>query len=556
MTISSHEVASNVSPEFDAETDRPELVFGLIGPIGTDLDAVCKAIAQSISIAGYSTTVIRVSEQIENIFGESLKNSPEDKRINALMDLGNSLRSKSKNAAAAAILSIFKIWEIRNSTPYEQLADGSKKGRAYILRSLKNPEEISKLRLVYGKGFIAVSVSESQEERQFSIAQRIAKSYLGRKPENTPEALAKILIDRDENEEDSLHQNVRDCFPLGDFFVSSSNKEQMRKQIRRFLHLTFGNRFHTPSIDEHGIFQASSAALRSADLNRQVGAAIVRSTGEIIAVGCNDVPKANGDQYWENDYNDARDFTLGFDSSARQREEMLSEFLGKLKQGNILSSKIDEPQIDALTKSLLYGDGKKILKGAGLLNLLEFGRSVHAEMAAITTAARLGLPVQGATLYSTTFPCHMCARHIVASGIKEVVYIEPYPKSKAKQLHKDSIDTDGNKERNGRYVTFRPFQGVAPRQYLTIFMSNDLRKDAEGRAIEFAMTQGKLRWQRFANTYMQIENDIIMRVLPDIVKSVRSTDDVKEKYNARKNVRTKNSTSKRALGATRSRKKE
>jgi deoxycytidylate deaminase len=31
-----------------------------------------------------------------------------------------------------------------------------------------------------------------------------------------------------------------------------------------------------------------------------------------------------------------------------------------------------------------------------------------------------------------SFPCHMCARHIIATGLREVVYIEPYPKSVAK----------------------------------------------------------------------------------------------------------------------------
>lgn len=57
---------------------------------------------------------------------------------------------------------------------------------------------------------------------------------------------------------------------------------------------------------------------------------------------------------------------------------------------------------------------------------------MHAEMFAITDAARRGLSVRDATLYCTTFPCHMCARHIIASGIRKVVYIEPYPKSMAK----------------------------------------------------------------------------------------------------------------------------
>lgn len=516
------DMTKTVGADNTPSLERPELVFGLIGPIGTDLEAVCTVLEQSISVAGYRTSVVRVSKQIESIFNQSFDNITEDKRISKLMDLGNKLRVDGEDAAAAAIISIMKIMEIRENLPPEDHIDGNPKGNAYILRSIKNPQEIEQLRLVYGKGFIAISISAPREERQYAISQRIAKSYLGSRPESSAEALAKHLIDRDESEDNSHHQNVRDCFPLADFFVDASNKELMRKQIRRFLHLTFGHRFHTPSIDEHGIFQASAAALRSADLNRQVGAAIVRSTGEIIAVGCNDVPKAGGDQYWDGDEGDMRDFVIGIDSGAQQREEMLSELLGRLREGGILNSNIEKQEIEKLAKSLLYGTNKQKLKGASLMNLLEFGRSVHAEMAAITTAARLGIAVKDATLYSTTFPCHMCARHIVASGIKEVVYIEPYPKSRAKQLHKDSIDTDGTFNPKGNYVKFRPFQGIAPRQYQTIFMANDMRKDGQGRAIEFAMTNGKLRWQRFNNSYMKNEAALIETVLPTIIEKLKT----------------------------------
>lgn len=51
-----------------------------------------------------------------------------------------------------------------------------------------------------------------------------------------------------------------------------------------------------------------------------------------------------------------------------------------------------------------------------------------------------------ATLYSTTYPCHGCAKHIVAAGISEVVYYEPYPKSRALALHDDSIQEDTRAE--------------------------------------------------------------------------------------------------------------
>ncbi|TMQ08861.1 MAG: hypothetical protein E6J90_35770 [Deltaproteobacteria bacterium] len=38
--------------------------------------------------------------------------------------------------------------------------------------------------------------------------------------------------------------------------------------------------------------------------------------------------------------------------------------------------------------------------------------------------------------------CHNCAKHIVASGIRRVVYVEPYVKSQAVQLHGDAILSD------------------------------------------------------------------------------------------------------------------
>ena len=52
----------------------------------------------------------------------------------------------------------------------------------------------------------------------------------------------------------------------------------------------------------------------------------------------------------------------------------------------------------------------------------ELCRSVHAEMNAITQAAKHGLKVAGATLYVTGPPCKMCARLIVNAGIKNVKF--------------------------------------------------------------------------------------------------------------------------------------
>ncbi len=66
-------------------------------------------------------------------------------------------------------------------------------------------------------------------------------------------------------------------------------------------------------------------------------------------------------------------------------------------------------------------DFRDALKATRLDDLTEFGRVVHAEMHAMLDAARRGVSTQGSTLFSTAFPCHNCAKHIVAAGIEEVL---------------------------------------------------------------------------------------------------------------------------------------
>lgn len=53
--------------------------------------------------------------------------------------------------------------------------------------------------------------------------------------------------------------------------------------------------------------------------------------------------------------------------------------------------------------------------------------AIHAEQNAIIQAAKLGISIEGATLYCTHYPCTICAKMIVNAGIKRVIYIHPYP---------------------------------------------------------------------------------------------------------------------------------
>lgn len=64
----------------------------------------------------------------------------------------------------------------------------------------------------------------------------------------------------------------------------------------------------------------------------------------------------------------------------------------------------------------------------------EVCRSICAEQLAISEAARNGIEIDGSTAYITTFPCHICAKLLVSSGIKEIVYDQDYPDALSKRF--------------------------------------------------------------------------------------------------------------------------
>lgn len=57
----------------------------------------------------------------------------------------------------------------------------------------------------------------------------------------------------------------------------------------------------------------------------------------------------------------------------------------------------------------------------------EMCRGLHAEQNAIIQAAKTGTNLSDSILYCTTFPCIVCAKMLINTGIKEVVYTTPYP---------------------------------------------------------------------------------------------------------------------------------
>ena len=121
-----------------------------------------------------------------------------------------------------------------------------------------------------------------------------------------------------------------------------------------------GKRLDTLTWDEYFMGLAHLSALRSKDPNTQVGAAIVDENHRVVSVGYNGFPTGCSD-----------------DVFPWEREG------------------------EALHTKYFY--------------------VVHAEENAILSSP---VSVRGATLYCTLFPCNECAKAIIQSGIKELVYKE------------------------------------------------------------------------------------------------------------------------------------
>lgn len=456
-------------------TVKPNIYIGLVCAAGTDLTDVKQQLKAQLAIVNYKYEEIKVSSLITEAL-ELPTFDDEYQRMSELMAAGDTLRKHSQEGSGVASLIVTGIRSARNainnSNDLEQ--DNS---IAFVIDSLKNPKEIEVLDQLYGRNFYSIGVYSSPEDRKKFLANRIARSKQQAVFKDHFD-LADELIAKDEKGKDETGQSVRDTFPKSDFFTEA-NRDQ--ESIRRFVRLIFRDPFITPTLDEYLMFVAKATALRSCDLSRQVGAVISDKEGTIVATGCNEVPFPHGGFYFEgkkSSVGDNRDKEEKHDPNFNEMKRSISEFLDVLKDIGYITQ---GEESDKLANELLHGTYREELKDARIRNLIEFSRVVHAEMHAISQAAIVGRSTAGTILHCTTYPCHLCARHIIASGIGEVVYIEPYPKSLTQSLYQREIisEPDEGQRADCDKVIFRSFRGISPTLYQRVFTSPK-RKDAFG----------------------------------------------------------------------------
>lgn len=248
------------------------------------------------------------------------------------------------------------------------------------------------------------------------------------------------------------------------------------------------------------MYNAKAAAGNSACLSRQVGACIIDADDNILSIGWNDVPKFGGNLYSSNSQVDHRCFNHEFCSNDKQKSEVVD---------NIIESILDDPELNELRSisgiETLLKD--KIQNNTKVKDLIEFSRSVHAEMHAIIQGAlATGNKIINGRLFCTTYPCHNCARHIIAAGIKEVYYIEPYVKSLCLTLHEDAMSEN---EESHNKVKLLIFDGISPNKYL-LFFTNFAERKESGKLVKKDLKSAKPKTSKTLQALSTLEEQSVI----------------------------------------------
>jgi dCMP deaminase len=124
----------------------------------------------------------------------------------------------------------------------------------------------------------------------------------------------------------------------------------------------------------------------------------------------------------------------------RERPSKEETFVAMVKEVAKRSTCLRPREIDGQVGAILVKEGRVISTGyagspRGMPHCLDEGclmdgdacvRTIHAEANAIAFAAKSGTSTDGTTMYCTLAPCLSCAKLIINSGVKEVIFLNDY----------------------------------------------------------------------------------------------------------------------------------
>ena len=393
------------------------LVIGITGPLGSGVSTTASALVNHGDFLR-----VPFSRAIRETAGEL---PSEGVRVH-LQNIGNAGRETD-----------FAHWA---KVAEQAIPEGTKKD--IVFDGIRHPMEARYLRDRFGTKFFLIATHASASRRW----ERVSEEYNGN------QAAFKRDDARDQTEGVPHGQKVSKCVQEADFVLVNEetkpgvdNQERyVFDQLKEALDLmrTAYDSEAQPARkalpDEVHMATAYSTSQMSRCLKRLVGAIIVDENNLALSLGYNENPIGMKPCEFEYGY-------CFKDAMMEQSLEALSDLFCPR-----CGKKIEKLEKPYGCPECQFNLKAKFFPGRNI----HLCTAIHAEERAIRS---LRGSAEGATIFTTTFPCFQCSRYIVDARIKKVVYVEAYPVIEAQEFLK------------GNDVQVEPFEGFKARAFNLIF---------------------------------------------------------------------------------------
>jgi deoxycytidylate deaminase len=400
----------------DASEGRNPHIIGLTGSFGSG----CTYIADHILCGKRAYAKLSLSSILRDFYTQKTKRDGTGAPRRDLQEFGDKVR-REEGANFLARKAFEKIEPHGKSDP----------GTKWVVDSIRNPAEIVFLR-EQTRGFFLFGIYADRDTRW----NRVADRYDGDR---------RAFDEDDENDtgknSEREGQRVGDCFSEADVVLANDKPfdavgnldfESFANTVRQYATLVAEPLAKKAPLKEQEALMAMAYAVgqRSSCMQRKVGAIIANERGNVISSGYNEVPR--GEQP-----------CIGRFKSC-YREKTREDFRIAIEKAGF---------------SVPGREAELMAEFRRHFRILDNCRALHAEENAILNLARDGrsVPLSECTLYTTTYPCRLCARRIANLEFRRIVYLEPYPDPEAKLIL------------GGAGVDDEFFQGVTFRAYFRIY---------------------------------------------------------------------------------------
>jgi dCMP deaminase len=356
-------------------------------------------------------------------FKKELRNLNNELYIKVYQAAGNSIRrtgsvqSNFKNVPFEPA-SVFHLPETVNRC-IKNIRQIKTDGAFIVVDAIRNPFEAKFFKDRYS-AFYLISINAPNEDRK-AYLQNEHKYTVDEFDELERRESGKTKID----DADFISQNVKRCIEISDVHIFNprnelDNNNVLKAQLAWYLALIKHPGLISPTNLERVMQIAYTAKVNSGCISRQVGAVVTDEHYSIKSVGWNDVAKGQVPC----NLRSLKGLVNDFDEVTYSVYERHDKTFRDAAKGELIKISGQEGT-RGKNLSYCFKDIKNSLDDSG--NQVHT-RSLHAEENAFLQLAKYGTAgIEGGKLFTTASPCELCAKKAYQLGIKDIVYIDPYP---------------------------------------------------------------------------------------------------------------------------------